>query len=882
MSGIELIGLLASIASLVEFGIGLSKRLQEFHDLTQDTPETFQDISLVLPLLKYTLLTTRTYLSTRNPGEDVVNAIWPLAKECESQVLVLNEILQKITPRKDDPSWRRTLKACASLLREKRARLLYLRLLSYRDALTSFHSTTSYSASLLDHTSRVQIDKAEPTDLDEKGLAGAVGSKIKDVKEGEPVDTQEEPLLPTYSEQAIMKEKSGKADAVAEDIKQLEKEADVEQEPFERVEEMLAAGLKAPAPTTSTGVSDLSIASNKVEKSPDTTNVDAKFYECPTTKASSLKSGFSNNKTKASSNIPDLSNAINAAARAGKVEAVQLLLSITATDWATTNAAKTALYEAAVANRVSVVKHLLEAKVDPNDSSGAWGRVLVATIRFSLSECALTLLEYGADPKVDGALQCAALDGKPQMLDALLDKGVNINADSKVWGTALTTVAGNIYRVDMVKHLLSRKADPNALGKGESPLQAAIKFGTIENALLLLAAGSDATPTALHAAAAQGLIEVVDDLLDRGVDVNSTSKLGTALIASSAFKIAMVKHLLHRQADPNISPGGHELPLMIAIRFQNIETSSALIAAGADTSWGALQAAAAQGLIEVVDDLLDRGVDINSTSKLGTALIASSAFKIAMVKHLLHRQADPNISVKDHELPLMIAIRFQNVATASALLAAGADTSWGALQAAASNGLDKTVDEILDKGVDINSISDKGTALYASCAFKAAMVRKLLEKGADPNLACNGDVPLFIAMRYGNTKSALLLLKAGADPNTKGALQMAAEKNLQEVVKEMLGGGGADINQISFKGTALSAAAATGQDEMVELLLSRGADPNVKGGEQAPLTIALRYGEPKVAIQLLNSGAEKDAVSVTVAAERGYTDVLQMMLGGDL
>ena len=79
-------------------------------------------------------------------------------------------------------------------------------------------------------------------------------------------------------------------------------------------------------------------------------------------------------------------------------------------------------------------------------------------------------------------------------------------------------------RVDLVRWLLARGANPNGIAVDESPLQVAAQLGHRGVCNALIEAGADldrldySGETALHKASANGHIEIIIDLLDAGAD----------------------------------------------------------------------------------------------------------------------------------------------------------------------------------------------------------------------------------------------------------------------------------------------------------------------------------------------------------------------------
>lgn len=105
-------------------------------------------------------------------------------------------------------------------------------------------------------------------------------------------------------------------------------------------------------------------------------------------------------------------------------------------------------------------------------------------------------------------------------------------------------------------------------------------------------------------------------------------------------------------------------------------------------------------------------------------------------------------------------------------------------------------------GEDVNAPDHTGTTplLYAAGYGHPAMVRWLLDKGADPNgrHAFTGETPLLSAAYYGNLAVVKILVERGADINIKSrngynALEYARKYNFAEVEKILLENGAMPI-----------------------------------------------------------------------------------------
>jgi ankyrin repeat protein len=168
-----------------------------------------------------------------------------------------------------------------------------------------------------------------------------------------------------------------------------------------------------------------------------------------------------------------------------------------------------------------------------------------------------------------------------------------------------------------------------------------------------------------------------------------------------------------------------------------------------------------------------------------------------------------------------------------------------------------TVKELLARGFDPNSLSEKGQiGLFLALRDDSPKVAAALI--ADPRTAidttnANGETPVMMAALRGNMDWTARLLDRGAQLNRSGwaALHYAATGPGTAVVA-MLVGRGATIEAPSPNGTtALMMAARYGPEETVDLLLSRGASlaaRNIQG--LAAADFARLGGRDKLAARL--------------------------------
>ncbi len=403
--------------------------------------------------------------------------------------------------------------------------------------------------------------------------------------------------------------------------------------------------------------------------------------------------------------------------------------------------------------------------------------------------------------QVMDALQAASYRGHDQVMQMLLDKGADINAQGGEYGNALQAASYGGHD-QVVQMLLDKGADINAA-----------------------ATGSDGR-TALQAAAEGGHLAVVERLLQQKADVNAAASEyngRTALqAAAEGGHLAVVERLLQQKADVNA-------------------------AAARSSGRTALQAAAEGGHLAVVERLLQQKADVNAASEYGrTALqAAAEGGHLAVVERLLQQKADVNAASEYGRTALQAAAEGGHLAVVERLLQQKADVNaaseYGrtALQAAAEGGHLAVVERLLQQKADVNAAASEyngRTALQAAAeGGHLAVVERLLQQKADVNAAAarsSGRTALQAAAEGGHLAVVERLLQQKADVNAaaarssgRTALQAAAEGGHLAVVERLLQQK-ADVNAAAARSsgrTALQAAAEGGHLAVVERLRVAGA-----------------------------------------------------------
>jgi uncharacterized protein len=397
-------------------------------------------------------------------------------------------------------------------------------------------------------------------------------------------------------------------------------------------------------------------------------------------------------------------------------------------------------------------------------------------------------------PEADGttALHWAVWQDDLELTDQLIRAGADVRASNRYGVTALY-LAGVNGRAAVIDRLLKAGADANAASpEGETALMTAARAGNVEAARVLLANGADVNAreawrgqTALMWAAAQNHPAMVTELIANGADANAQSAVQN-----------WERQTTDEPREKWLPPGGLT-PLLFAARQGSLESAQVLIEAGADVNAAdpaeitPLLSAVINGHYDVAGLLLERGADPNLADTDGrTPLFAA---------------VDMNtMPVSNVPMPKVLENRLTSFDVIGMLLARGADVN---VQLKAQQAYRAK----LDRGTDTVLTTGSTPLLRAAKAADVAVVRLLLEKGADAQLATRtGTNPLMIAAGLGTKEE-----------DTTGRTK--TEEGTIETITLLLDRG-IDINAADTTGrTALHGAALQGYDRVVRFLAERGA-----------------------------------------------------------
>jgi hypothetical protein len=140
---LAVVGIVASIVQLVDFGSKVLLRLNEFQSSLGEIPKTYRHVKAELPVLLDTLGQTKHAISAGSIRDETKQALLPAIDGCRIQVELLETLIEKTLPLRDDSWAAKSRKAFSSLRQESKVEKITTDLRGYIHTLTYYHAAAS-------------------------------------------------------------------------------------------------------------------------------------------------------------------------------------------------------------------------------------------------------------------------------------------------------------------------------------------------------------------------------------------------------------------------------------------------------------------------------------------------------------------------------------------------------------------------------------------------------------------------------------------------------------------------------------------------------------------------------------------------------------------
>jgi ankyrin repeat protein len=516
----------------------------------------------------------------------------------------------------------------------------------------------------------------------------------------------------------------------------------------------------------------------------------------------------------------------------------------------------------------------LGAEVDAVDEDGRTP-LGIATENLD-SEVAAVLVKGGAN--IHGilpngvAVTSYALDARGDFLEAVLTPESVQSTDER--GKTILHLASDAGDIESIRIILAAQAPVNKQdNSGKTALDLALSHKDASEyaeaaELIILAGGTSTDPVYGYFAPAV-----------RNINYNIRFADGLAPLhyAARDGNIALVTHLLNKNADINVKNASGTTPLHEAARAGHINVMKKLIAKGANIN---IQDAKGNSVLhtaipwqvqkEAVILLLDGGANPNLRDEHGDSplhIAITLNHNVDIVRTLLEGGADVSIHNMAGKTPLYLAVEKNRSAYVPLLIKYKSD-----IFAADNDGVtpfEKALKEespVLEVMITEESVlqSDSGGNTALHIAVKTGANEKIIGLILDRRALVNtrnkeGDTSLHLAVRLNLKESGELLLSRGADifaPNGRSESPIYLTFYAPGGVREWMLNAMTLETRDGLGNSALHYVAQWRLDPYISYMVQKGANPDAANATgETPLFVAVKINSPSTIRALISAKA---------------------------
>ncbi|WIG71125.1 ankyrin repeat domain-containing protein (plasmid) [Photobacterium damselae] len=373
-----------------------------------------------------------------------------------------------------------------------------------------------------------------------------------------------------------------------------------------------------------------------------------------------------------------------------------------------------------------------------------------------------------------------------ELISYIIDNGGNVNAQT-THGWSPLMMAVERGELDMANYFIDNGADVNALNKnGWGVLEVAAynnHLGVLEEMISITTQNKltcEMREKLTLISIENGAVDVLRYLLtDKKIEKEYIQELFLHALTSS--QLPSVEYLISKGADANKSftwiGTPNTTPLMVSSRKGDIDTVKYLLKRGLDVNsidsngWTALMYAVIEGDMGIVRNLVNEGADLNAKAMSGESIMSRIVAKNdpLIFQYFLENGVNVNAVDKSGRGVLYDVSWFGKLDYVKALVEHGAKINAEDINIAAANGHIEVVSFLIDS-VPKNFFNKVDFASFLDSAASTGnlnVVRYLVERGVDINSlsGMHERSAMMIASQYRFIDIIDYLIKAGGDVN---------------------------------------------------------------------------------------------------------------------